>query len=131
MTSLVQHVAVAEGPAIAVFQPLPAGSSLEWSLFFEEESAPGSGVYVPKSFTGLTLVSEVRLSIYDTNPIAGGIAATVSATPGFLDFLLPATVTAGKQDKVLHWGLKLVPADPARAQILVVGEIPITFAGVR
>lgn len=129
--SLTQHVAINEGTAIAEFRPIPAGSSLSFSLYFEEEDAPGSGVFAPKSFAGLTLVSEVRLSIFDTNPIGSGVTATVSATPGYIDFFIPASVTSGKQDQILYWGFKLVPADVTQAETVVIGEIPICYAGVR
>lgn len=128
---LTTHIAINEGPLVAVFRPLPAGSSFSFSLYFEDETAPESGVFAAKNFTGLDLVAEVRWSIFDVDAIAGGCEATVSATPGFVDFFIPATVTAGNADRVLHWGFKFLPADADQAQIVLMGDIPICYAGVR
>lgn len=128
MSSIPQFVAIPSGPMIAQFGPVIAGSSLEFSMYFEDQTSPG--VYAPMNFSGLTLVSEVRLSPFDETA-AATLAVTPSATPGYLDFFLSAVVTTVHAGNTLHWGFKMVPADPAHAKVYAMGEINILHAGVR
>lgn len=132
MPSIPQFIAIpGTGPLVLVFEPIVAGSALEFSVFFEEETAPDSGVWEPMEFTGLTLVSEMRASVYDASPIVPGVGAVISATPGYIDFKMPASVSLANAGKTLKWGFKLVPADPEMARIRVVGDIEISYGGVR
>jgi hypothetical protein len=117
------------GPLQCVFEPVVAGSSVDWSIFFEDETSPG--VWQPMSFAGFTLVAELRESVYDASPISSGITAVVSATPGEIDFLIPAAITAARPDTELQFGFKMVPGDPSQAKVFAMGVIPVLRAGVR
>lgn len=132
MPSIPQFIAIpGSGPLILVFEPIIGGSALEFSVFFEEETAPDSGIWEPMNFTGMTLISEMRASVFDAAPITPGVEATTSLTAGYIDFLMPASVSAANVGKTLSWGFKLVPADPELAHIRVIGDIIVSHGGVR
>lgn len=132
MSSIPSFVAIKNaGPHIGVFEPVVAGSCVEWSMYFEEETAPGSNVWVPMSFTGITLTAEIRKSIYDTAAIVGGVSATPSVTPGYIDFFIGADITAAVGECELNFGFKVHGGDPTRNKVQVIGTIPVVLAGVR
>lgn len=131
--SIQQFIAIpGTGPLILVFEPIIGGSSLQFSVFFEQESGPNTGIWAPMSFVGKTFLSEMRASVFDANPITPGITATASATPGYIDFLMPASVSAANIGKTLSWGFKLITtATPELSRINVVAEIIIQHGGVK
>lgn len=132
MSSIPSFVAIRNaGPHIGVFEPVVAGSCVEWSMYFEQETEVGSGVWEPMSFTGITLTAEIRKSVYDTNPIANGVTATPSATPGYIDFFIGADITAAAGECELNFGFKVHGGDPTRNKVQVIGTIPVVLAGVR
>lgn len=132
MTSIPTFIAIQNvGPLIAVFEPVVAGSSVEWSMYFEEETEPGTGDWHPMNFTGVDLTAELRKSIYDTSPIADAVQVEPSTTPGYLNFFIGANITAAVGECELQFGFKVSPGAPTHSKVHVIGTIPVLLAGVR
>jgi len=123
------------GPVQAVFEDVVVGSSLQFSLYFEEEIVADSGTYTPVDFTGLTFLSEVRRSPFDA-----ANCGTLTCTPrgndpedaGWVDFVLGATATAAIGQADIHWSVKVTPDDDEEgARTLLFGVIPLRYRGTR
>lgn len=131
MSSLPTYIAIPiTGPLIAAFGPVAAGSCAEWSMFFEDEVS--DGVWEPMSFVGVTLLAQVRRSLYDPDPIAGGCSVAEGEQLGTLNFFIGSDITAANPDIELHFGFKIIPDHvPTRARVHVVGVIPVVRTGVQ
>jgi hypothetical protein len=121
------------GPTEVVFRAVIAGTALEFPLYLEDETSPGSGVYEPMDFTGLTFVSEVRLYAFqDVATATLGVTPRVS-DPGWLDFFLPASVTLSIGYADVLWSCKAVPGSPneEHAREIAAGMIPVRWGATR
>ena len=132
MSSIPTFIAIQNvGPLIAVFEPAVAGSAIEWSMFFEQETEPGTGDWHPMDFNDVDLIAEVRKSIYDTNAIQDGVQVEAATTPGYLNFFIGANITAAAGECELQFGFKVSPGAPTHSKVHVIGTIPVLLAGVR
>lgn len=116
-------------PLECIFPKVIIGTALEFSLYFEDELTPGSPT--PMDFTDLELISELRLTPF-SDPITGDpLTATERVgEPGWVDFLLKASASAGRtSDANLHWLFKVLPnGDTDRLRPVLSGTIPVRAA---
>lgn len=120
-------------PVEAVFSTVIAGTGLEFPLYFEDETSPGSGVWNPVDFTtGGTFVSEIRYSPFDLAAIA-----TLTVTPrgapniGWVDFFLEASKTLLIGNADVHWSCKWIPTSAEHAREISFGKIPVRWGATR
>ena len=130
---LVQRLVVNNStPIEAVFNEVAAGSSLEIGLYFEDETAPGSGIYEPMSFDDVTFQSKVRAAPSDTAVLADLTVTPRAGEPGWVDFFLSAVDTLAIGERNVHWACKMIPdTAPERARVIVAGMIPIRWRATR
>lgn len=127
---LSQRLVLDNGPKMVVFDPVVAGTSLEFALYYDNEDPPDSGTFVPYDFSVGTFVSEVRYSPRDL--LALGSVTVVPGDPGWVKFFLPASLSLliGNQD--VHWSCKFVLAiNPEYALQLASGVIPVRLGATR
>lgn len=113
-------VVVLPGPPIA-------GTVIEFTLYFEEETSPGSQEWQPMDFTGKTLVSKAKSNRYDDNAPVHPCGAT-QGDPGYVTFVIGGDVTA--LYKFLAWQFTAEPTgEPALAKALAISDFTI-MAGI-
>lgn len=119
------------GPTAVVFNPVIAGTALDFPLYFEDETALGSGVYGPMDFSGGTFVSQCRYSPTDVAPV--WTLAITQPEPGWVNIFLSASQSLAMGNNDVYWSLKFIPASPNEeyARELAAGIIPIRYGATR
>ena len=115
-------------PFVVIFPGPPiAGTVVEFTLFFEEETSPGSQVWQPMDFAGKTLVARAKRNRYDDNGTVHVVTAT-PGDPGYVTFTIPGNVTALYSH--LSWQFTVEPTgQPTLARALAISDFDI-MAGI-